>query len=228
MLSTPGDISLKEHPEYKLALPLFYLSRSLRLCFHEHNQECQGQSQSNSTRKTQPLSSEIDLPISDHFLPKSMLLLESRWQLHNQAVDKQHWHWPYSSVWRRVVSSFQKYSSPLVPHTERCHFSWAELLCTLVGEDRISAKSHVFLTLAEYAAKLKSCSASHLNRKLEQPHGGKHLLDRTFCGNTWAQVPARYTRILQARLVCLTLSRTHSPGKTLLCHTPALHRWPGQ
>ena len=44
----------------------------------------------------------------------------------------------------RALSIVQKYSSPPAPHTERSRFSWAELLCMLVGKDKISTKSHVF------------------------------------------------------------------------------------
>ena len=120
---------------------LSYLSRSQRLCCHENSQDHPRQSQDNSTGRTQPQSSEIGLLRSDHFLLQSVVLWGWRWRLHSRADDGQHWHWPDSSGRHRVLSIVQKYSSPPAPHTERSHFSWVGLLCTLVEEDRVSTKS---------------------------------------------------------------------------------------
>ena len=202
-----------------------YLSRSQRLCFHGHSQEHPGQSQGNATRRTQPQSSEIGLSTSDH-LP----LLPSGWRgrLHSRADDTQHWHWPWSSGRHRVFSILQKYSSPLAPHTERCHFSWAGLPCMLVGEDGISATSQ-FSYLNWVGREVKSWYTSHLNRQLEQLHcGDKCLLDRALWGRTRAQARPPYTWTLQARPGHLTLWGASDPGQTQPCHIPALHRWRGQ
>jgi hypothetical protein len=110
---------------------LSYLSRPQRLYFCVYKQKHLGQSQGNSTRRTQTLSSGIGPSRSLHLFLDSMLLLGLRWRCHSQADGKQHWRWPCSSGRRRVFSSLEKYSVPLDPHTERCHYSWAGLQRTL-------------------------------------------------------------------------------------------------
>ena len=104
-------------------VPRPYLSRSQRPCCHGNSQDHPGQSQDNSTGRTQPPSSEIGLLRSDHLLPPSMVLWGWRWQFHSQADDKQHWHWPDSSGRHRALSIVQKCSSPPAPHNERSHLS---------------------------------------------------------------------------------------------------------
>ena len=141
-----GDISLQEHPEYQQPFPLSYLSRSQKPCYHENSQNHPGKSQGNSTGKTQSPNSEIGLLRSGHLCPPSVVLRGWRWRLHSWADDRQHWHWPDSSGRHRALSIVQKCSSPPAPHTERSRLSWAGFLSTLVEEDRISAKSHDFLT----------------------------------------------------------------------------------
>ena len=122
-LSALQDISLQEHPEYRYPFTLSYLSRSQRPCCHENSRNHPGQSQGNSTGKTQPPNSEIGLLRSGHLCPPSVVLWGWRWQLHSQADDRQHWHWPDSSGRHRALSIVQKSSSPPAPHTERSRLS---------------------------------------------------------------------------------------------------------
>ena len=145
-LSALGDISLQERPVYQQPFPFSHLSRSQRPCCHGNSQNYPGQSQGNSTGKTQSPNSEIGLLRSGHLCPPSVVLWGWRWQLHSQAVDRQHWHWPESSGRHTALSIVQKCSSPPAPHTERSRLSWAAIPSTLLEEDRISAKSHDFLT----------------------------------------------------------------------------------
>ena len=147
-LSALGDISLQEHPVYQQPFPFSHLSRSQRPCCHGNSQNYPGQSQGNSTGKTQSPNSEIGLLRSGHLCPPSVVLWGWRWQLHSRADDRQHWHWPDSSGRHTALSIVQKCSSPPAPHTERSRLSWAGLLSSLVEGDRISAKSFFFF-LAE-------------------------------------------------------------------------------
>ena len=122
-LSALGDISLQEHPVYQQPFPFSHLSRSQRPCCHGNSQNYPGQSQGNSTGKTQSPNSEIGLLRSGHLCPPSVVLWGWRWQLHSQAVDRQHWHWPESSGRHTALSIVQKCSSPPAPHTERSRLS---------------------------------------------------------------------------------------------------------
>ena len=76
---------------------------------------------------------------------------------------------------------------------------------------------------------VKSWHASHLSRQLEQLHcGDMYPLDRALWGRPGAQAPPPHTWTLQPRPGHRTLWRAPVPGQTQPCHTPALHRWPGQ
>ena len=115
-----------------------------------------------------------------------------------------------------------------------CASHWEEpfvmsLLSMLVEEDRVSAKSHDFLTWTGCSQMWKAWPASHLNRQPEQLHcGDKCPLNRALWGRLRAQAPPPHTWTLQPRPRHWTLWRAHVPGQTQPCHTPALHRWPRQ